>query len=287
METFRIAHMLVGVLYGDCLGAPYEGRKGPIADPAVGPSIFGHPAGRGTDDTELTIAAALGILDDGPDMTLSVARRMLTWLHGGPQDVGATTRRGLIEFDHSGNPRTGPDGMFRVANGSLMRSSPFAALDGGPELARDSSKTTHAHPTVLGCVYAYVKMLRSLLNGQPVTVPQIQDWAGRSLHQAVDPTMIPCYGIGHAVYALDLAVWSATVPLEGFEDGIRTIVGLGGDTDTNGAICGAVLAARFGFPSHLLDQLDSDRVDELLELAVPLAVADDHARKPSTRTRQA
>ena len=42
----RELDMLLGVLYGDCLGAPYEFSSGPLTGPLqVGPSVFGHPAG--------------------------------------------------------------------------------------------------------------------------------------------------------------------------------------------------------------------------------------------------
>lgn len=55
----RALDVLLGVLYGDCLGAAYEFQSGPLAGPiTVGRSTFGHPAGRGTDDTETTIAVA-------------------------------------------------------------------------------------------------------------------------------------------------------------------------------------------------------------------------------------
>ncbi|MBA3369461.1 MAG: ADP-ribosylglycohydrolase family protein [Geodermatophilaceae bacterium] len=58
----RELDMLLGVLYGDCLGAPYEFSSGPLTGPLqVGPSVFGHPAGHGTDDTETTIAVAQGL----------------------------------------------------------------------------------------------------------------------------------------------------------------------------------------------------------------------------------
>jgi ADP-ribosylglycohydrolase len=43
-----------------------------------------------------------------------------------------------------------------------------------------------------------------------------------------------------------------------FEEGVRYVVGLGGDTDTNGAVAGALLGAahgRSGLPGEWLDRL--------------------------------
>ncbi|SDS65352.1 ADP-ribosylglycohydrolase family protein [Microlunatus soli] len=278
--------VLFGVLYGDCLGAPYEFHNGPVTSPiAVGPSVFGHPAGRGTDDTETTVAVAEGLIDasqDGRSTTTAIAERLLAWHRTSPPDVGGTTASGLDAFDHSGDPRSGAATEHSVANGSLMRSAPFAVMNGdGSELAVDSSRTTHAHPQVLGCVRAYVRMLQMIMNGAEPTAIQVGDLAedDLDLHPELEPAEIPCPGIGFAPYALDLAVWSATAATD-FSSGIETIIRRGGDTDTNGAICGAVLAARFGFPSELVSPLDAERVDELTHLGRRLAVLNADQLRP-------
>ena len=268
----RAAGVLLGVLYGDCLGAPYEFQTGPLTAPiAVGPSVFGHPAGRGTDDTETTVAVAEGLLDAAggrSGATTAIARRLLTWYEGSPPDVGGTTADGLSAFSRTGDPRSGATGDRSIANGSLMRSAPFALLNGdGSELAVDSSRTTHAHPLVLGCVRGYVRMLQMIMNDDAPTGQQLCDLAevDLDLHPGLDPADIPCPGIGYAPYALDLAVWSATKPTDDVT-GIETIIRIGGDIHTNGAICGAMLAARFGFPTELASHLDPARVDELARL---------------------
>ncbi len=193
----------------------------------------------------------------------------MAWYDGRPADVGGTTAGGLSSYRVSGDPRAGSVGSRSVANGSLMRSAPFALIEGdAAELAADSSRTTHAHPEVLACVRLYVRMLQLLREGQPVDPDQLADLAERQLHlhPGAELADIPCGGAGHAVYAVDLAVWAATMARD-FTGGIAEIVRTGGDTDTNGAICGAILAARFGFPDSLSNDLDSVRVMELETLA--------------------
>ena len=51
--------------------------------------------------------------------------------------------------------------------------------------------------------------------------------------------------IGHTVLALQCGLWAAVTELD-FETALRGIIESGGDTDTNGAVAGAVLGARYG-----------------------------------------
>ena len=187
---------MLGALYGDCLGARYEAQTGPMTTPiAIGPSVFGHSAGRGTDDTETTVAAEGPPRQQQHDHGDRQAPTFLT--RGPPPDADGTTADGLAHSPGPGDPRSGAAGEH-------------------------------------------------------------------------SPADIPCPGIGYAPYAFDLAIWSATKAID-FVTGIETIIRIGGDTDTNGAICGAVLAARFDFPTELASHLDPARVDELTRLGRALS----------------
>ena len=66
-------------------------------------------------------------------------------------------------------------------------------------------------------------------------------------------------------------LWAATTPLN-FEDALIALVNAGGDTDTNGALAGAVLGARYGasaipprWISHVAER------ERLIDLAERLA----------------
>lgn len=267
--------VLLGVLYGDCLGATWEFHHGPIVGGRlrVCMSTFGHRAGVGTDDTETTIAVAQGLIDAAATYThpsVTVADRLVEWLDTNPKDVGWTTREALDRYRRNGGDiHSGLTGRRTVANGSLMRSSPFALIggDAGVAFAVSSSGTTHAHPDVLASVRSYVTMLRALLDGQQVVA------ADHFIGEPADePENIHCAGVGYGPYAHDLAVWAAT-GADDFASGVDRIIRLGGDTDTNGAICGAVLAARFGFPPELTADLDDGRVAQMGELAEGLVAS--------------
>ena len=51
--------------------------------------------------------------------------------------------------------------------------------------------------------------------------------------------------MGYTLKAMQVALWCAT-QASGFEEALVAVISAGGDTDTNGAIGGAVLGARFG-----------------------------------------
>ena len=75
-------------------------------------------------------------------------------------------------------------------------------------------------------------VLSAVVDGTPV-VPDVS-WLRR------DHALI-----GHTLLALQCGLWAAETPLD-FGAALRQMVAGGGDTDTNGAVAGAVLGARYG-----------------------------------------
>ena len=73
--------------------------------------------------------------------------------------------------------------------------------------------------------------------------------------------------MGFTLLALEvglISLWRA----QDFEHGLRAVIEAGGDTDTNGAVAGAVLGARFGIDA--IPQRWRDRIAELREGRQPL-----------------
>ena len=74
--------------------------------------------------------------------------------------------------------------------------------------------------------------------------------------------------VGHTLLAMQTGLWAATTPLD-FESALRQVVEGGGDTDTNGAVVGAVLGARYGasaIPQQWLDCVPQrDRIERLAD----------------------
>ena len=75
--------------------------------------------------------------------------------------------------------------------------------------------------------------------------------------------------IGHTLLTLQVGLWAAVTTLN-FEDALVQVVRAGGDTDTNAAVAGAVLGARYGataIPDRWLECIpDLERIDLLATL---------------------
>ena len=73
---------------------------------------------------------------------------------------------------------------------------------------------------------------------------------------------------------MQAGLWAAATPL-GFDAALREVVEAGGDTDTNGAVAGAILGVRYGafaIPQPRLDCIPQrDRIENLADslLSIP------------------
>ena len=69
--------------------------------------------------------------------------------------------------------------------------------------------------------------------------------AGRSVPPGIDWLLCDHHIIAHTLLAMQAGLWAAVTPL-GFEEALVAMVSAGGDADTNAAVAGAVLGARYG-----------------------------------------
>ena len=73
------------------------------------------------------------------------------------------------------------------------------------------------------------------------------------------------WDMGYTLKAMQVALWCARRAAD-FEESLIAVVNAGGDTDTNGAVAGAVLGARFGFdaiPRRWRDRVAKLRADRV------------------------
>ena len=167
-----------------------------------------------------------------------------------------------------------------AGNGAAMRCAPVALrwLDDEEAVVRNSvvsAAVTHWDPRCLWSAVLINLAVVRCLRGEPVDSDELTTTADeivQGLHDQLHPyplgdrmptnvresaeaalrtgTTVDDLGINHrnagyTLIAMRAALWSARHPAN-FEDGLSAIVSAGGDTDTNGAIAGAVLGARFG-----------------------------------------
>jgi len=295
MDSDRARGILLGLAYGDALGRPVEftsaseietehGRL----DEMVGHGTWNQPAGTITDDTEQALCIARSLVEHQAFDPADISERFVAWYDSGPFDIGRMTMRSLSrlkhgdEWDEAGQHvwEQSREGQNAV-NGSVMRCPPLAIpyatdWDRLAEVSRQSSQITHADPrctagcailnlTVAGLLADAETPLEDALDYVSTDVPDELLTAFRPLARGESPDTLETSG--YVVHSLQTALHDGLVA-DSPEDAIVTAVNRGGDTDTIGAIAGAVAGARFGasqLPDRWLGAIDE--ADELETLA--------------------
>lgn len=258
----RAQGCLLGQVAGDSLGALVEfdaatkiARRYPdgprlLEDGGTWDTLAGQP----TDDSEMALALARSILDDGGYDADAALRAYREWQDSRPFDIGNTVSAAL-----AGRPLPASQ-----ANGSLMRASPLGvfaharSLEETARIARTDSAVTHPNPVCGDAVAAYVVAIRHSVvhgDGPDAAYRAALDWATgegamppvvEALRQAADAPPV-CDGAsqGFVLIALRNAFYEL-LHAESLEAGVVATVRRGGDTDTNAAIAGALLGAVHG-----------------------------------------
>ncbi|MFI5844343.1 ADP-ribosylglycohydrolase family protein [Catenuloplanes sp. NPDC051500] len=184
----RVRGSLLGGAVGDALGNPVEFHR----EPAVADLMLARDGlALITDDTQMTLFTAEGLLHAGDDLPASVYRAHLRWLDTqrlpGPPDhaEGLAAQQFLYAQRAPGNAclsglALGRMGTFQnPANpdskgcGSVMRSAPFGLWThlGAEEafaLAAECAVQTHGHPTGFLAAGTFAAVVRYLLDGDDV-----------------------------------------------------------------------------------------------------------------------
>jgi len=254
---------------GDALGMPVEGFSREEIERAYGlltEMVDGlRPAGNVTDDTLQTIFLAESIAERGEFDPEDAAKRLLQWYYTDPFGIGIHTMKVMSLIERGLNWREAVAKVERLSapwtagNGSLMRCSPiglryYRDLFGLLEFSRQSSLLTHANPLCQdSCAFFNAVLSRVLLGWEKRDAlsfalevlghasPEVLERAERMQGKASDE--VPASGF--VLDTLECALW-AWWHFEDFEEGLVAVVNLGGDTDTNGAVAGALLGAQHG-----------------------------------------
>jgi ADP-ribosyl-[dinitrogen reductase] hydrolase len=265
----KVLGTLLGVAIGDALGAtleflPYRKAQTHSAREIVGGGFFDWRPGQPTDDTDQTLIVARAVAySDVKYIVRDVERGLIEWLRGEPPDVGSTTRRAL-ERKITGARKA--DTRSSLANGSLMRTAPLGFLpwnDDTWKLARNVSAITHTSLVCCNTCADYVCDIAYYVwpfNADEVSPGDPRDWYD---------------GGGHVQDSYDIARWAVQEAIERHDDvemALRNVVRLGGDADTNGAIAGGLLGARYGaayWPERWVSKLET--AGEIFDLAAVIA----------------
>ena len=273
----RASGTLWGQAVGDALGTTVEfasaatiGRPRQDRWPTdlVGQGPFHVAAGQVTDDTELALSLARSLVRQGGYDEDDVATAYARWRTSDPFDCGQATDqafgRGLVRGPGLAARMRQRASQKTQANGSLMRSSPlgiFGAALPRLELARlaaADSQLSHPDPVCQAACAVYVTTVADAIStGLPG--PELYARALRFAAETelIAPVRDTLEAASHALPLSDgesqgwvrLALQHAFFHLAhatDFEAALVATVRMGGDTDTNGAIAGALLGAALG-----------------------------------------
>jgi ADP-ribosyl-[dinitrogen reductase] hydrolase len=300
-DRFRGA--LLGLAVGNTLGLPVESwpsaeiqQRYPDGIREIDPTERRLPW---DDDAAQAVILAEAIIEHDTFHVEDLAKRLVHWGRTNGRGIGAQTfhviealREGvppaeaarLIWERHGGSP---------AGNGAVMRCAPVAMRWPGDkerllaETARSAS-FSHYDPRCTWSAYAVNLAVADALNGRiasildladeleradadPHTLHAIRDVAGHDLaHLKLDGS-----AIGFTLKAMQAGLWCLEHS-EDFEESLVAVINAGGDTDTNGAVAGAILGALCGvsaIPARWLENIyEADRLtllaDQLLERAV-------------------
>lgn len=296
--------LILGVAVGDALGVPVEFKKRGtfyVTD-MQGYGTHDQPSGTWSDDTSLTLALADGLLPDEVNLE-GIAYRFTDWYddaaytpHGKVFDVGNATAEAIKRLKKGVAPeKAGGTGERDNGNGSLMRIAPLTFYMYGIReaearfrIVRDVSSLTHAHEWSVAACYIYVEMLNKLRMGRKkkAAYAELREDFARGVPFISKATLgkfvrilendistLPEEEIrssGFVVDTLEAAFW-CFMTTDNYKDAVLKAVNLGDDTDTTGAITGALAGLAYGLdsiPQEWREQLAA--YDEVRRIAVAM-----------------
>jgi ADP-ribosyl-[dinitrogen reductase] hydrolase len=296
----RIVGSVLGLALGDALGAPFEDRRAadiPDPVPALEHPWMGLPPGSTTDDTAMARNLVRSLTARGGFDPEDLMARHLEWFRSDPPDVGILTRRVLSRVDRGEDPfevaravweERGPE--VSAGNGSVMYCAPLGLAyadrpDELVEVAPKLSALTHYDERCRTAVLAVTLTAAALARGQSpegavaaALAAVVDREGGEELEYLVEMA-----GVSRRVDGPDrgFCLFTAGVGLQSllgtgdFETEVKRVVSLGGDTDTNAAVAGALLGALVGeegLPPAWLGRLqDRNEIGDEAQALVTLA----------------
>jgi ADP-ribosyl-[dinitrogen reductase] hydrolase len=284
----RIEGVLLGTAVGDALGLPREGLHPTRAKKLYGgaPLHYRFFMGRGmvSDDTEHTCMLGQSLLaspDSLDGFIRSFAWRLRWWFVGLPVSVGWGTLRALSRLWVGYSPQK--SGVFSAGNGPAMRAALLGVclhdLDTLKEYNRASTMITHTDPKAEqgALAIALAAYFASHTTQKPLEIlssitEHLTDPALLSLLEKVRDHLVNESDPEHFAHLLGFSNGASgymydTVPAAlfcwlrypaDFRRAVESAILLGGDTDTIGAIVGALSGATLGssqIPASLIDEL--------------------------------
>ena len=258
----RAQGCLLGQLAGDALGSLVEFQSSEqirashpdgVRDLVDG-GTWGTIAGQPTDDSEMALMLARSIVEEGGFDAAKVRDAYVYWLDSGPFDYGyavSNALQGYLIYESQ-------------ANGAMMRVSPLGifganySLESVSEWAQRDAELTHPHIVCLQANSLFAMAIANAIQtgcGPDELYRRMCTWARE---QDIEPALLRVMEAansklpsdyntnqGWVLIAFQNALWQL-LHAPDFEEAVVDTVKHGGDTDTNAAICGALLGSVYG-----------------------------------------
>lgn len=264
-QLSRAQGCLLGQLAGDALGSAVEfqseakiTRSHPdgvtrLTDGGTWTLIAGQP----TDDSEMALALARALASSGAFDPETVGQAYVRWAQSDPFDIGGTTRAGITALAEGRQTRSDSQ-----ANGALMRVSPIGIFAAGDpalaaRLAAADARLTHPDPVCQAANAAFAAAVATGVAGgsaeemYAAAERHAGDGGGAkavrerlALARRQEPEEFQ-HQMGWVLTAFQNAFHHLIKGTPIAEAGSATVA-RGGDTDTNAAICCALLGACQG-----------------------------------------
>ncbi|MCY3568431.1 MAG: ADP-ribosylglycohydrolase family protein [Chloroflexi bacterium] len=282
IDPDRASGVLLGLAAGNLLGLPVEGvgrdtirSRYPQGIREIDPREVRRPM---DDDLAQAVDLAEALADD-VDPVAGFANRLVKWRNENGRGIGIMTST-VIDYVEVGLGAPGAAKAFwqergcpeTQPNGALMRCAPVAlryARQPEQLIAQTASTcaVTHFAPGAQwSCIVVNAAIAMLLRGAEPgrddLALAASQDGAPAELiawtlaipddiAQRIADERVS----GHTYLCMQAALWCLDAS-DTLEEALVRIVSAGGDTDTNGAVAGAVLGARYGvaaIPERWLD----------------------------------
>lgn len=297
----KIVNSILGFAIGDAMGVPIEFKKREelLEKPVLNMQGYGThdvPSGTWSDDTSMMMATIDSLVSlhkiDYDDMM----KRFCDWINNAKYtatgvvfDMGITTKESILKYymNKIEPVKCGGASINNNGNGSLMRMLPIALYtyfedivdDRLLDIIKNASSLTHAHEySVMGC-YIYVKYVHFLLSGynkfkayekvKDLNYYKFSENARRAYKRFLTTDIYKLdldyiKSSSYVVDTLEAVIWTF-LNTNSFIESIIGAINLGDDTDTIGALVGALSGMIYGIDENLLKNIQNK--EYLIKLA--------------------
>jgi len=249
------------------------------------------PIGDWTDDTDQMLCILDSILEYEDVRILDIARRIHTWATDDGMGIGnlvwsVITSRYFLDAPHfAAQYAWESTGRYSAPNGGVMRTSilgvwKYNSLDEVKKNAEKVCRVTHYDPRCVGSCVAVCTAIALLLQGKEDFTeimkivaratadysPELDQFLALAATGTLDDldldeglSATELGSIGYTLKTLGAGFWALKNAFS-YREGVLQVIHEGGDADTNAAVVGAMLGAKYGFSS-----IPGIWVDELRE----------------------